>query len=348
VKRLLAAIGLLLTLVSGVPTGAADHREMALRAAREFTLPRYEALAETTSAQATAWGNFCKSRPPRDLKALDVAFHKAADEWAKVEFLRYGPIGEDFRFERMAHWPERRNAVSRALSSLIGRSDAEVFSPERFQETSVAGQGFSALERLLFEDETRNALRSGALSAERLCQVGKAITNALATTSRKVSEEWRQKTLPMLEQADEARAREAVTRFVTDLLTALEVVEDFKLVGPLGQSVDASRPMLAEMWRSGRTTRSIRLNLEAAGTLTRTLLGPDPADEGRSALDGIEAAAAIAGNTPENLGEVTADPRRRSQVVLLRDSVSSARTLVAAGLPPSLEITTGFNSLDGD
>jgi predicted lipoprotein len=345
---LLAAFGFLLTLVSSVTASAADHREAALRAAREFALPRYEALAEATSAQAAAWDAVCKSRAPRDLNTLDGAFHAAADAWARVEFLRYGPIGEDFRFERMAHWPERRNAVSRALSNLISRPDTDIFSPERFQGTSVAGQGFSTLERLLFEKETRDDLRSGATAGERLCRVGQAIANALAVTSRKVSEEWRQKTLPLLEQADEARAREAVTRFVTDLLTSLEVVEDFKLVAPLGHSVDASRPMLAEMWRSGRATRAIRVNLEGAGALSKALLGSTPGDEGQGALDVLDNAASIAANTPENLGEAVADPRRRRQVVLLRDAVSSARTVVTSNLPAALSITTGFNSLDGD
>ncbi|MCG7391631.1 imelysin family protein [Microvirga sp. ACRRW] len=346
--RLLAAMGFLLAFALGAPANAADHRQVALRAAREFALPRYEALAEATSSQAAAWNDACRSKTPRDLKALDAAFHAAADAWAQVEFVRYGPIGEEFRFERMEHWPERRNAVSRALSNLISRPDAEILSPERFQETSVAGQGFSALERLLFEEETRNGLRSSAPASERLCQVGKAIATALATTSRKVSDEWRQKTLPMLEQADEARAREAVTRLVTDLLTALEVVEDFKLVGPLGPSIDATRPTTAEMWRSGRSTRAIHLNLEAAGALTRALLGPNPGDEGQGALDAIESAASISENAPEDLRKAVADPRGRTKIILLRDAVSSARTIATAGLPPSLEITTGFNSLDGD
>lgn len=345
-KRLLTAFGFILTLTSGAPANAADHREASLRVAREFALPRYEALAEATSAQASAWDASCQSQPPRDLKVLETAFHAAADAWARIEFLRYGPIGEEFRFERMAHWPERRNAVSRALSNLISRPDAEVLSPERFQETSVAGQGFSALERVLFEEETRRALR--APSGERVCQVGKAIANALASTARKVSEEWRQKTLPMLEQADEARAREAVTRFVTDLLTALEVVEDFKIAAPLGPSAADARPTTAEMWRSGRSKRVIRLNLEAAAALSKALLGAAPTDEGQGALDGIEAVALIAENAPENLGEAIADPRRRGQVILLRDAVSSARTLATSGLPASLQITTGFNSLDGD
>lgn len=347
-KRLLVAIGLVLPLLSAAYANAADHRGAALRAARDFALPRYEALATMTSAQATAWDDFCKSRPPRDLKVVDAAFQKAADEWARVEFLRYGPIGEDFRFERMAHWPERRNAVSRALSSLLARQDSDVLSPERFQGTSVAGQGFSALERLLFEDETRNGLRSEPAASGRVCEIGKAITTALAATSRKVSDEWRQKTLPALEQANEPRAREAVTRLVTDLLTGLEAVEDFKLAAPLGQTLDTSRPMLAEMWRSRHSTRAIQLNLEATAAVTRALLGPDPSDEGKDALDGIEAAASIAANAPESLSEAVADPKRRSQVLLLRDSVSSARALAAAGLPTSLQITTGFNSLDGD
>jgi uncharacterized protein len=348
VKRFLIAFGFMMTLVVGVPASAADHREAALRVAREFALPRYEALAGATSAQAAAWNSTCTSKSPRDLKALDEAFHAAADAWSQVEFLRYGPISEDFRFERMAHWPERRNAVSRALSNLTSRPDADVFSAERFQETSVAGQGFSALERLLFEKETRDGLRSEKPVSERLCRVGQSIAQALAATSRKVSDEWRQKTLPMLEQTDEARAREAVTRLVTDLLTALEMVEDFKLMAPLGQSTDAARPTMAEMWRSKRSMRAIRLNLEAAHALSQALLGPNPDDEGRGSLSALENTGSVAGNTPEDLGTAIADPRQRRQVVLLRDVVSSARTLVTASLPAALDITTGFNSLDGD
>lgn len=345
-KRLLTAIGFISAFTP--VAHAADYRGTALRVARDFALPRYEALVQATSAQANAWDTACTSQPPRVLKSLDEAFHAAADAWAKVEFLRYGPIGEDFRFERMAHWPERRNAVSRALSNLISRPDAEALSPERFQETSVAGQGFSALERLLFEDETRAKLRASAPDGKRVCQVGHAIATALAATSRKVLEEWRQKTLPMLEQADEARAREAVTRLVTDLLTALEVIEDFKLAAPLGESIDSARPQMAEMWRSARSMRTIRLNLEAAATLTKVLLGSDPADDGRNALEAIVSASSVAENVPDALDKAVSDPHRRRQVILVRDVVSGTRAQAQAGLPPSLAITTGFNSLDGD
>ncbi|WP_230531505.1 imelysin family protein [Microvirga roseola] len=346
-KRFLSGFAFLLALVASGTLHAADYRETALRTARGFVVPRYEELAEETAKQAQAWDAYCKSPPPRDPASLDKAFGKAADAWAKIEFLRYGPIGESFRFERMAHWPERRNAVSRALSNLIGRPDAEVFSPERFGETSVAGQGLSALERLLFEDETRSALRSGAASAERLCRIGQAIADGLASTSRDVAQKWRSETLPMLESADEPRAREAVTRFATELLTGSEVTEDLKLAGPLGKNIDAARPTLAEMWRSGRAARAIRLNLESAHDLAKALLGAQPG-EGAGALDSIAAAGSIAANVPDDLGEAAADPRRRPQVVLLRDAVSSAREITAATLPPALGITTGFNSLDGD
>ncbi|MCB5173599.1 imelysin family protein [Microvirga lenta] len=346
--RLLAGIVFVLVFAFGIPASAADHRETALRAARDFVLPRYEALAAATSAQVRAWAEFCKTSPPRDPAALDAAFGAAADAWARIEFLRYGPIGAEFRFERMAHWPERRNAVSRALSGLVARPDAEVFAPERFRETSVAGQGLSALERLLFEDETRSALRSGAPPAERLCRIGQAIANALASTSRDVADEWRRDTLPALENAGEAQAREAVTRFATELMTGLQVVEELKLGGPLGRGIDAARPSLAEMWRSGRAARTIRLNLEAARALAAALLGPQADGEGRTVVDTIGGASLIAEGTPEDLGEAAADPARRSRVVLLRDAVASARAVTAAALPPILDITTGFNSLDGD
>src|SRR3712207_5957402 len=103
--RLVAGIAFLFALAAGAPAGAVDYRETALRTARNFALPRYEALAAATAAQAQAWTGFCKARPPRDPAALDTAFGAAADAWARVEFVRYGPVGDQFRFERMAHWP---------------------------------------------------------------------------------------------------------------------------------------------------------------------------------------------------------------------------------------------------
>jgi len=348
VKRVIAGLAFISALLSGASARAVDYHEAALRTAREFALPRYEALAEATAAQARAWDDFCKVAAPRDLNTLDAAFGAAAGAWAQIEFVRYGPIGEGFRFERMAHWPERRNAISRALSNLMSRPEADVLSPERFRETSVAGQGISALERILFEDGSRGDLRSGAGSAKRFCLVGEAIADALAATSREVAEAWRSQTLPQLENADEARARQAVTRFTTDLLTGLQVIEELKLTAPLGKSIDTARPTLSELWRSGRATQTIQLNLQSAHALAAALLGTPPGSDGQHTLSAIKAVASIAERSPENLGEAAADPRRRRQIILLRDAVASAREIVGASLPPALEITTGFNSLDGD
>jgi predicted lipoprotein len=51
---------------------------------------------------------------------------------------------------------------------------------------------------------------------------------------------------------------------------------------------------------------------------------------------------------PGELGALARDPKRRSEVVLLYDSVRSIRDVSEMALPAIAGITVGFNSSDGD
>lgn len=344
-RRALLALALL---CASQPAAAqpVDPQAAAVRAAERVLVPGYAALAAATGAQASAWEAACGASAPRDLAPLDAAFHEAADAWARVETVRYGPIAEEFRFERMAFWPERRNAAARALAQLEAADDAGLLAPARFVETSVAGQGFTALERVLFEEDSRAALAGGSERADRLCLIGGAITGALARVSAEVAAAWREETLPTLRD-DPAAARRAATRLVTDLLTGLQAIADLKLGLPLGETLEDARASRAELWRAGRSARQIVLNLEGLEALVRALVGDD---EGLAAgaLRALAQAERLVRTGPSEIGEAAADPRRRSRVLLARDAVATARTAVAGEIPPALGVTTGFNALDGD
>ena len=83
------------------------NRETLVKVSRDFIIPRYETLAEAAKTQQSAWETFCAARNAEAVASLEGAYQKAADAWAGIEFVLYGPISTDFRFERMAHWPER-------------------------------------------------------------------------------------------------------------------------------------------------------------------------------------------------------------------------------------------------
>ena len=336
---------ILLLAVVATHASAADRREILDRIAGEFIVPRYQALAEATGQQKEAWDRFCKAPSAQRIDNLEKAFHRAADAWSSIELVHYGPISTDFRHERMAHWPERRNAVSRALESLLRWSEDELATPKRFAGSSVAGHGFTAMERLLTDVYKREGLAAGG-EWGKYCALGRAIAGSLADVSAAVFREW---TGPdglraSFATAGENTLREAATRIATDLLAAYEFVDDIKIGAIMGPELGQSRAAMAEGRRSGRPTRIIILNLEAMRELTRIILGAG--DE--QVIDALDNAIRMARDLPPQFGALADDPKRRWRLVLLRDTVWSARNLSQADIPPALDITLGFNSLDGD
>lgn len=331
---------------------ATAQADAAIRIARDFAVPRYAALAAATDRQEQAWRVACVG--PRGLErsvtALSERFREAADAWSAVEMIHDGPIGEALRYDRMAHWPERRNAVARALAAQMHAVEAP--SVERLRQASVAVQGMTALERLIFGDDGAGLeTEPDRAQSQRRCALGQAIAANLARTAHQTLAGWQGPggRLAELESRDRDRSREFVSRFVTDLLTTLEMVADIKLGLPLGKgNAGAARPLLAEGWRSGRSMRAIALNLDSAAEGVRLLLAdaPDPAPWLDTAAETARRLATEI--APTTLGEAIADPKRRGSVLLLRDAIRSWRSVAAAPIAERLGVTLGFNSSDGD
>lgn len=322
-----------------------DYRAAALRIIEDFAEPRYGAFWTRTKAQHEAWTAFCAAEEPSEenFGQLTVQFVETVNAWAAIEILRYGPVSEDFRYERIAYWPERKNDVSRGLQKLLSEND--VLTPESMRKKSVAVQGLSVLERLLYDTDQRASLLTKGAGGKRRCAAGAAIAGNLETIAREIVEAW-----PAVKENINAEGstapREAVTRFATDLLTIYQVVGDLKLDAPMGKTAAEAKPKSAQWWRSGLSSQTIALNLQAAADLSWIILGPG--DEGTSVVATIEQAQRLAENLALPLSEMVADDVQRKHVLLLRDAVRGARDLSGAYVPPWLGITLGFNSLDGD
>lgn len=349
--RLFAVIVVLGCIVTGSSYAqpAQDQRAIIVKAAQNFIIPHYQALALATKAEQEAWENFCAAPQEKTFSNLHDAFQQAADAWSGIEFVLYGPISVDFRFERMAHWPERRNAVSRALGDLLSRTGRDDLTPERFAQVSAAGQGLTAIERLLYEPDALRAITDGSEAAKRRCAVGSAIASSLARTSAQVLEEWQRPdgTLSKLQTGDQSVIDDAATRLATDYSTLFEIIDDQKLGAVMGKDIDDVHPTLAEDWRSRRSMRAITVNLEAADAMAHLLMDSSR-DEYASVFYALRTARAMAENGPADLVSASADPKERRNLFLLRDAVHSLREVAAVAVPAGLGVTMGFNSLDGD
>lgn len=345
IRSLLLAAMVVLSAVVGARAEAPDLHMIALKVAGDFALPRYTELATDAAAERDAWASFCTRGG--DIGALDRAYHETADAWSAIEIIHYGPIGVSVRYERMAHWPERKNAVEKALTALLAHDDLAALTPELFAGTSVAGQGLSALERLLFDPENRKALAAGPEAAKR-CAAGRLIASSLAAIAADVEREWAAPdgVMASLAAGDPAKAKLAVTRIATDLLSIYQLVGDMKLDAIMGENADRARPALAEGRRSGRSSRALQLDLEAARMLTVLLIGQAP--DAVPILAALDQAIVLVDGLPPDFGPLATDAAGRAQLTAIRQQVRTARDLSNATVPAALGVTLGFNSLDGD
>ena len=311
----------------------ADLRPLAHSMATTVIAPAYRQFAAAVAATAAAWERECRAPSPARA-ALGETLRDTARAWWRIEMVRFGPVGEDFRAERIDFWPERRSATTRGLAELLDPAGAEP-SVELLRGLSAAVQGLPALERLSFEGK-------GA-PTPRECAAGLAVAANLDAMAKEIVAGW--DTVAARAATDEAFAGELVARLVTDTLTEFQTLIDAKLA-PLGRSVEAARPDALQGRRAGLERDALLAPLDGLERLVAAFV--DGREEGAVVVATLDTARSIAGGLPERLGPLLADPRRRSQVVLLRDALKSARETAVTDLPALVGITVGFNSRDGD
>jgi predicted lipoprotein len=313
-----------------------------------WLLPRYEALASATEAQARGWGAACADGDfSADLEPLRQRFQTAADAWSAVEHVTTGPVSLALRADRIFFFPDRRNAVAKALGDLEAKARSGDIPAESFRGGSVAGQGFPALERLLYEAPDGEA---GAR-----CRVGDAIARNLARLSADILQEWRVATGPLArlkrgegDPVHFADASQAAARLMTDLAGGVQRAVDLKLLPALGASADDARPKAAEGWRSGRSTRSLKIALASLSAQAAAFRSAAPESVAAADAKAFSAAEAAVAKLPDDLGAAVADPKRRRTVEATVAALKAAQTDLVKSLAPALGIPLGFNALDGD
>ncbi|GAB4195094.1 MAG: imelysin family protein [Thalassobaculales bacterium] len=322
--RAIIALALLLL---AAPAPAADHAALNRAVVAGHILPAYARLTAATAAleQATAAG--CG-----DADRLRAAFATATLAWQGAQHLRFGPADWFNRARRFALWPDPRNTVGRQLAELLARGSL----PD-FATGSVAVQGLTALERMLFEPAL-----AARLAEPFPCAWLRATAANLAGMARDLEAEWRgDRYLPMVQP------QEATLEIFKSLHTAVELAADHKIARPLGNSPAAARPRLAEHWRSALSGPAVAENLRAAESLFAAM-APFVADRALAADIAGRLAATAAAARDLDLDHAWSDPQLRPAAERLRADLAALKTVLAEKLTAALDIPLGFNALDGD
>lgn len=277
--------------------------------------------------------------------ALRAGFHAAFDDWARMSHLRFGPTEDEDRAFAIAFWPDSRGKTPKALAGLLAGDTATLEDADAFGQVSIAARGLYAFEFLLFDDTT---MTTGSDAAR--CALVRAIARDVAANAAAIAGAWRGGYAEELtEPGDGRRYRsdsEAAQELFKALSTGLQFTADARLGRPLG-SFDRPRPNRAELYRSGRSLRQVRLSLESTRELALILAAGAP--ELVERLDRTYARAlhqVDALDDPALAG--VSSPQSRLRIEALQQSVNDIRGIVAEELGPVLGVAAGFNSLDGD
>jgi predicted lipoprotein len=150
-----------------------------------------------------------------------------------------------------------------------------------------------------------------------------------------------------------------VNNLYSSVLTMMQVVEDQKIMIPLGKSLEGAKPALAESARAGRSLRNIALNLasmrafmtgekDSPGMLSLLPATPEATAAATTTEKAFDEAITAANAVPVPLGTAVTDPEQRPKVEALLGATKGALTMLNRTLPPLFGITLGFNELDGD
>jgi predicted lipoprotein len=335
-----------------------DYAGIARQALGEVIRPGYSALAETTGSLSTEVQDLCQQPSSAALKDAKDAFAASVGAWSKVEILRFGPVTQNQRYERLFYWPDPKGLGLKQVREALANEDETVTAAQTLAPKSVALQGLPALEELLYGDGA-DTLAKGGNAAFR-CRFAASIAANVDNIAKEVVEGWSDGapfTKVYLDPTPSDPVYHASKEVTLDLFKAfgssIELVRDQKLGKPLGAKPEEAKPKLAAFWRSGLTFANAAGNLEgvralfAHGGFAQVVAGESPGVEDSILFD-LDHAIEVLGGMDKPIADIVKDEGLRAKLEALRVSLKSAGQTAGDMISRGAGLAFGFNAMDGD
>jgi predicted lipoprotein len=180
-----AASGMLVAIGVAAPAHALpvrkSHATLVVDAIDQFIVPHAETFKTATARLAGAMTAVCSAGGDAPSRAAAIAaFADTARAWGSFDFIRFGPVTRAHRLERILFWPDPRATAQRQLGALVAARKQDVIAPGALASQSVAVQGLTALEILLYDEKAPLGAGTDEAAVYR-CAVARAIADNLAT-----------------------------------------------------------------------------------------------------------------------------------------------------------------------
>lgn len=337
--------------------------EIARDAVDRFILPRIATFKARSEALSQAVAKLCTEAVGEVKAARDTAqsaFVETVRAWAPLDMIRFGPSAREHRLERILFWPDPRAIAERQLNGLLAARNAELLKPGALTTQSVAVQGLTALEYLLFDD--RKPLGGGDDEAGRYrCGMAAAIAASIDTVAGEIESGWqgdaghRAKILnPGPDNVLYRDTAESAREIAKALVLGFDLVRD-RIALPELAAIARDPPRRARLpfERAGATGAFVHATIRALKDLYDTCgfaarIGPDKKWMANFLTTGWDGLIKESQRLDEvRAGQVGSEDHLHV-VRKLRFDITSIRQIVVKELAANAGIILGFNELDGD
>lgn len=343
-----------------LPSKAFDDAALARRAYEKIILPGYAAFADASHTLAEKAEVLCNTPSAEALTATRAAARGALLAFGRIEPLRFGPITENKRLDRLLFYPDAHDIVGKQTAKLLAKRDEADIDPHKLAGASVAVQGFGALDAALYGHGSEQ-LATGEPEAAFRCRYVKALALDIAQIAAETRAEWEGPYAPTwLNPGPDNKAylspQETTQALFRAYVTQLDVLRLQRLAAVSGADAKPAGPLLPH---SGLGLPFVLAGIEGE----RDILG----DSGFTAPDLTQTdkerdAAAMLGSVATDLGfalrageaaaamapDAFLDEQARTRMIPMLLSLKNASDIGRAALGDLTGQSLGFNSLDGD
>lgn len=341
-----------------------DHRKLAEVARTNFIIPKYLKLEAGIKTLRTAISALCRTPDNQQLQFARKAFRNAVASWGTVEIIRFGPVAKQNRLERLFYWPDRKGRGRRQVLRLLYAKDKSVLDPRQLAAKSVAVQGLTALELVLFSKASDQLASNGTDSFA--CNYATAIATNLHNIVAAIVQEWMPGgefeltwSSPGPQNQAYLSPSEVSFELVKTLDHGLENLRDRRIAPVLGFGKNRRRKSRPVLWRSQSSMILINANIEGLyallfqGGLVDAYIASKP-HKGERAEDLMASIKSefelMIGMSRQMASEADpfSDPDIAGRLVPIGFPLRNIRHNAVTELKSAAGLAIGFNASDGD
>lgn len=354
-KTVFLVLSVLFSALAGPATAQTPARPVDA-AIERYIVPEMGKFAQSSRELSAAVHDLCKRSSPGRLIAARSAFRNAALAYARIEFLRIGPLAEKNRRERLHYWPDRRSLGLKQVQRALAGQDETVATQLSLSQKSVALQGFGALEFLLFGSGSQ-MLAAG--TAPFRCAFAESVGANIASIAIELRELWEDPsgfqriwTNPGPDNATFRNERESLAALVGLIANGFEIVADQRIrpIAPMNGKTKSYKR--AVFWRAHLTRDFAIANLAGLGDLidiSRLADGDGrlPTIENRLHFE-IDQAVSTLSEMSESLEAFVTHKASSQKLTYLLILLKSLNDVTGNNLAHELGLPVTFSPLDGD